>query len=33
MTFAVAAKRQLSGEELKVVKEKLIEGLMTANRY
>lgn len=33
MTFAVAAQRQLGKEELSAVKEKLIEGLMTANRH
>ena len=33
MTFAVAAQRQLNKEEFSEIKEKLIEGLMTANRY
>ena len=33
MTFAVAAKRQLTQEETKKVREDLIEGLLGSNRY
>ena len=33
MTFAVAAKRQLTQEETKKVRDDLIEGLMGSNRY
>ena len=33
MTFAVAAQRQLSKDQFSEIKERLLGGLMTANRY